>query len=504
MHKNATTTAEVRAALQRAEGSDYELARRYGISRTTVRKWRRRQEVEDASHAPKHPRTALSAAQAQLLLYLRTQWQLPLDELLRVARGVMSAKVSRSTIARLLQTAGERPRSVRRLHRTGQLRVDAIGLPDGECLYFAVDRARPWVYAELQAGIDASLARDFLRRLIEAAPMPIERLEAVTDHDADVSTASAMQAAWLRGLLARAQHGENGPGAAIADILQQHGPRQGITRHAALAALTAQFNGHTQHRAPSDADPAPAARPSPTADGPAVPSRPRKPGGPATVATQAPRKRGRPVSHDTQNSILDTAEYLFAHDGYNGVSLNDIANRAGLRKSLASHHFGTKEQLFRAVVARRAEAYTRDLRQALDRVVARAGDRPPTLENLLKALAEPILDWLTRDAQSKAYVQLLAQISAIPGQDALLAPYREHYATVTQAYIAQLRRALPGIRPERLHWAFYVVEATFVHIATETILLESPGQDHGRLTDLDTVIGHVVPFFAAGFRGSVD
>ncbi|PYF99449.1 Homeodomain-like domain-containing protein, partial [Thioalkalivibrio sp. ALE21] len=50
IHSNARTTPRIRQELQEAPAgvSDPELARRYGISRMTVRKWRRRRtEVED-------------------------------------------------------------------------------------------------------------------------------------------------------------------------------------------------------------------------------------------------------------------------------------------------------------------------------------------------------------------------------------------------------------------------------------------------------------------------
>ena len=39
LHKNATTTPAIRAAIQSASGSDYELARQFNLSRATIRKW---------------------------------------------------------------------------------------------------------------------------------------------------------------------------------------------------------------------------------------------------------------------------------------------------------------------------------------------------------------------------------------------------------------------------------------------------------------------------------
>ena len=49
LHGSARTTAAVRRALQRSEKSVRALARRYGISPTTVQKWRKREAVTDGT-----------------------------------------------------------------------------------------------------------------------------------------------------------------------------------------------------------------------------------------------------------------------------------------------------------------------------------------------------------------------------------------------------------------------------------------------------------------------
>jgi TetR/AcrR family transcriptional regulator len=49
-------------------------------------------------------------------------------------------------------------------------------------------------------------------------------------------------------------------------------------------------------------------------------------------------------------AILDVAEQLFANHGYNSVSINDIAQQAGVSKANIFHHFKSKEGLFMAVL----------------------------------------------------------------------------------------------------------------------------------------------------------
>ena len=53
LHGSARTTEAVCRAIQRSEESIRALARRHGISPTTVQKWRKRASVSDAPMGPK-------------------------------------------------------------------------------------------------------------------------------------------------------------------------------------------------------------------------------------------------------------------------------------------------------------------------------------------------------------------------------------------------------------------------------------------------------------------
>jgi len=48
--------------------------------------------------------------------------------------------------------------------------------------------------------------------------------------------------------------------------------------------------------------------------------------------------------------ILDVAEDLFVEKGFSGASMNEIAERAGVSKSLIYHHFDSKKTLWQAMV----------------------------------------------------------------------------------------------------------------------------------------------------------
>src|ERR671911_197218 len=72
LHGSATTTEAVRRAIQLRQESVRALAKRYGVSPTTVQKWRKRSTTADAPMGPKEPRSTV------LTPYVAAAGRLPL------------------------------------------------------------------------------------------------------------------------------------------------------------------------------------------------------------------------------------------------------------------------------------------------------------------------------------------------------------------------------------------------------------------------------------------
>jgi hypothetical protein len=70
LHKNARTTPAIRRELREPILPTAELARRFHLSKPTVRKWRRREDG-DRSHCPHRLHTTLSPAQEAVVIALR-------------------------------------------------------------------------------------------------------------------------------------------------------------------------------------------------------------------------------------------------------------------------------------------------------------------------------------------------------------------------------------------------------------------------------------------------
>ena len=52
LHKKATTTLAIRKAIKESPLSAYALAKKYGISQTTVQRWKKSESLEDKPSRP--------------------------------------------------------------------------------------------------------------------------------------------------------------------------------------------------------------------------------------------------------------------------------------------------------------------------------------------------------------------------------------------------------------------------------------------------------------------
>ena len=106
LHGSARTTPRVRAELQASQEATSTLAQRYGLSRTTVAKWRTRTTTDDAPMGPSAPHsTVLTLAEEAMVVEFRRRTLLPLDDVLGCLRGSIP-KLTRSSLHRCLERHG--------------------------------------------------------------------------------------------------------------------------------------------------------------------------------------------------------------------------------------------------------------------------------------------------------------------------------------------------------------------------------------------------------------
>jgi transposase InsO family protein len=186
VHGSATTTEAVGRAIQRSQESVRALARRHGVSPTTVQKWRGRQTTADAAMGPKQPRSpVLTLEQEAAIVAFRRHTLPPLDDCLyalqpsipHLTRSSLHRCLQRHGISRLPQTDGDKPDKKRfKAYPIGYLHIDIAEVRTEEGkprLFVAIDRTSKFAFARLVESAGKMEAAQFPRELVEAVPYNI-------------------------------------------------------------------------------------------------------------------------------------------------------------------------------------------------------------------------------------------------------------------------------------------------------------------------------------------
>ena len=186
LHGSARTTPRVRAELQASKETSGALAKRYGLSRNTVTKWRARTTTNDAPMGPTVPRsTVLSAVEEAMIVEFRRRTLLPLDDVLGCLRDTIP-KLTRSSLHRCLDRHGisRLPESPDQASKRGKFADTAIGyvhidiselrLAQGKLnMFLAIDRVSKFTYVEFRDDAGKMNGADFLLGVISAFPYAI-------------------------------------------------------------------------------------------------------------------------------------------------------------------------------------------------------------------------------------------------------------------------------------------------------------------------------------------
>jgi transposase InsO family protein len=186
LHGSATTTEAVRRAIQARQESVRALARRFGISPTTVQKWRKRQTTTDERMGPKTIRsTVLTPEEEAIVVAFRRHTLLPLDDCLyalqptipHLRRSSLHRCFQRHGISRLPETDGDKPRRSRfKAYPIGFFHIDIAEVRTEEgrlYLFVAIDRTSKYAFVQLHQRATRRIAADFLRALVAAVPYTI-------------------------------------------------------------------------------------------------------------------------------------------------------------------------------------------------------------------------------------------------------------------------------------------------------------------------------------------
>jgi AcrR family transcriptional regulator len=208
------------------------------------------------------------------------------------------------------------------------------------------------------------------------------------------------------------------------------------------------------------------------------------------------------TSQDTTKSrILDVAEQLFMEHGFEATSLRQLTSSASVNLAAVNYHFGSKEELFQAVLTRRLDPMNQERIELLGKLERDQGDRPIAVERILAAMLVPALR-LARDERrgGKNFLRLLGRAYADPApfiRNFLSAQYAEMIARYKEAF----HRSLPHLSRQELTWRLHFVMGALSYTLAATDALKLFSQVTAMEEDNDEMlIQRLAPFLVAGLK----
>src|SRR3954447_15901435 len=193
IHPKARTTPAVRAEIARSREPTGVLARRYGVSTETIRKWRKLGAADCQDHSSRPHKLPWKATQEEraIVCALRRATGFPLDDLTFVVTHFLP-HLNRDAVYRILKAEGlgrlppasrsRKPNGTFKDYDVGFVHVDVKHLPklrtqDGESrkryLYVAIDRASRFVHLAVKDDETERSAVAFLKEAVQAFPFQV-------------------------------------------------------------------------------------------------------------------------------------------------------------------------------------------------------------------------------------------------------------------------------------------------------------------------------------------
>jgi AcrR family transcriptional regulator len=217
------------------------------------------------------------------------------------------------------------------------------------------------------------------------------------------------------------------------------------------------------------------------------------------VVTSVERKSEGDVG-PSQQRILAAAEELFAASGYEGTSVRQIAQKAGVPVALISYHFSSKLGLYRRVFESHKPTIVAERRAGLALAeLERDPDR--RLAAIVKAVLVPMLKLRTAEGR-RSLGQLLAREVSDP-RSVERGIIKDMLDPIAAAVTDLLKATLPNRSAAEIHWGYQMMVGTMTFIMLDAGRIRRISGGACDPEDVEATIQHIIPLILDGLRNGL-
>tara|TARA_Y100000588_G_scaffold331323_1_gene368882 strand:- start:896 stop:1576 length:681 start_codon:yes stop_codon:yes gene_type:complete len=209
------------------------------------------------------------------------------------------------------------------------------------------------------------------------------------------------------------------------------------------------------------------------------------------------------MTPNTKDRILDTAQRLFADEGVGVTSLRDITKEAEVNLAAVNYHFGSKEELLKAILERNLRPINNERIALLDKLHNKNEGTSPAIEDILSAfLGPPFYAWAALDTTEEKqkglkFLRFLGQCHS--ASEEVRASLFNQFDQVVVRYTEALQKALPNLEPDEVKRR---MEFTLGAMSHTMILFELTATNESDQETPKQLFESLIRFAAAGFSTS--
>ncbi|MHC4395517.1 MAG: CerR family C-terminal domain-containing protein [Planctomycetota bacterium] len=203
-----------------------------------------------------------------------------------------------------------------------------------------------------------------------------------------------------------------------------------------------------------------------------------------------------------QNRLLDTAERLFAENGYEGTSIREITAAAECNVAAVNYHFSGKQKLYIEVFRRRLRCLVDIRLAAINKVMSEDGCKA-TLENLLRAFATAFIEPFAGQSRGRPFIKLMTR--EMFDQHLPKTMFSEEVIIpTTTALLQALKKLSPALHQSEAQLCIHSVIAQLIHVIHVKEMFAQGGDPNLPTFDLARLIDHIVDFSVAGIQACLE
>ncbi len=202
---------------------------------------------------------------------------------------------------------------------------------------------------------------------------------------------------------------------------------------------------------------------------------------------------------DTKERILQTAQRMFLEHGINGSSLRAITAEAKVNLAAINYHFGSKENLVRAVTSRVVAPIDQVTAVILEEARSQKGEDELEIIDYVRAYLTP---WLKFKTEFPEFLKLFSQFYSngekthSPFRDLVLEAGKKAYNDFTDAIL----KLLPDVSKEVLYHRINLATLTaFTTIVNSQLVEALENLSNHKLHD-QILINYLVSLIETGYE----